>query len=62
MAALFVVEFVVITFVVHFKNGFGFSAPGGGFEFPLLVLVLMIAIAIRGSGRCALDRLIGKEF
>lgn len=62
IAALFAIEFAVITFAVHLKNGFGFSAPGGGYEFPLLVLILMIAIAIRGSGRCALDRLVGKEF
>lgn len=61
IAALFAIEFAVITFAVHFKNGFGFSAPGGGFEYPLLVLVLWVAIAIRGSGRCALDRLVGKE-
>jgi putative oxidoreductase len=65
IAALFAVEFAVITFGATFKNGFFFTAPnGGGYEHPLLVLVLMIAIAIaiRGSGRCALDRLVGKEF
>jgi putative oxidoreductase len=63
IAALFAVEFAVITFGATFKNGFFFTAPnGGGYEYPLLVLVLMLAIAIRGSGRCALDRLVGKEF
>ena len=62
IAALFAIEFVVITFVVHFKNGFGFSVQGGGYEYPLLVLVLMIAFAIRGSTRCAIDRLTGKQF
>lgn len=62
IAALFAIEFVVITFGVSFSHGFGFSAPGGGYEFPLLVLVVMVAIAIRGSDRCAIDRLIGKEF
>jgi putative oxidoreductase len=63
IAALFAIEFAVITFGATFKNGFFFTAPnGGGYEYPLLVLVLMIAIAIRGSGRCALDRLMGKEF
>lgn len=63
IAALFAIEFAVITFGATFKNGFFFTAPnGGGYEYPLLVLVLMIAIAIRGSGRCALDQLIGKEF
>ncbi len=58
IAALFTIEFIVITFGVAIKGGIA----SAGFEFALLVLVLMAAIAVRGSGRCALDRLIGREF
>jgi len=63
VAALFAIEFLFITFGATFKNGFFFTAPnGGGWEYPIVILVVMIAFAIRSSGRCALDRLIGKEF
>jgi len=59
IAALFTIEFLVITLGVSLKHGFFASA--GGIEYPLLVLVLMAAIAIRGGGRCAIDRLLGRE-
>lgn len=38
-----------------------FDPRDGGVEYPLLVPVLMAAIAIRGGGRCAIDRLLGRE-
>lgn len=60
IAALFAIEFLVITFGVSIHHGF--SASSGGFEYSFLVAVLMAAFALRGSGRCALDRLIGWEF
>ena len=63
VAALFAIEFLFITFGATFKNGFFFTAPnGGGWEYPIVVLVVMIAFAIRGSGRCAVDRVSGREF
>jgi hypothetical protein len=30
--------------------------------FPLLLTILYAAIFFRGAGRCAVDRMIGKEF
>lgn len=62
IAAILVVEFAVITFGVSFPHGFAFSAPGGGYEFPLVLLVVYLGIFMRGSDRCALDRVIGKQF
>jgi putative oxidoreductase len=61
IALMLVVEFGVITFW-HFGNGYSFSSPKGGYEFPLVLLVLYIAIFFRGAGRCSIDRAIGKEF
>lgn len=61
IALLLVIQFI---FVVKWSLPFGyfFNAPGGGYEFPSLLLLLYVAIFFRGAGRCALDRLIGKEF
>jgi putative oxidoreductase len=36
IAASIAIEFVVITFMTHFGNGFSFSSPGGGWEYPFL--------------------------
>ena len=59
VAAAIAIEFAVITFMVHWPRGF--SAGGGGYEFPLLWGVLFFAIALRGGGWLSLDRKIGKE-
>jgi putative oxidoreductase len=61
IALMLVVEFLIITYW-HFGNGYGFSSPKGGYEYPLVLLVLYIAIFFRGAGRCSVDRMIGKEF
>jgi len=61
IAAMLAVEFAVITFVAHFPNGFGFSRPGGGWEYPLLWGLIIFAIALRGGGPYSVDRAIGKE-
>jgi putative oxidoreductase len=61
IAAMIAVEFFVITFFAHFSNGFGFSSPGGGWEYPLLWGLVIFAIALRGGGPYSLDRLIGRE-
>ncbi len=60
-AAALAVEMAFITFAVQFKNGFMFSAPGGGWEFPLLLGLIFFAIAMRGGGPLSLDRRIGRE-
>jgi putative oxidoreductase len=61
IALLFAIEMI---FVVkwHFPNGYFFTSPRGGYEFPLLMLLVYIAIFFRGAGRCSLDRAIGREF
>lgn len=61
IAAIIAVEFAVITFVAHFHNGFGFSSPGGGWEYPLMWGLFIFAIALRGGGPYSLDRKLGKE-
>jgi putative oxidoreductase len=55
------VEFVIIVFVAHWPQGFAWSRPGGGFEYPLFWGLIMAAIALRGGGPYSLDRKIGWE-
>jgi putative oxidoreductase len=45
----------------HVANGMGFSNPGGGWEFPVLLLVLLAVQAVLGSGAFALDGLLGRS-
>ena len=61
IALMLVIEFIIITWW-HWGNGYGFSNPKGGYEYPLLLLVIYVAIFFRGAGRCSIDRMIGKEF
>ena|SRR5579872_3307609 len=60
-AAAAAIELAVIAFVVSWHNGFAFSSPGGGWEFPLLWGLVMFAVALRGGGPYSLDRKIGRE-
>ena len=60
-AAAVAIELAVITFVASGPNGFAFSSPGGGWEFPFLWGLVMFAIALRGGGPYSLDRKIGWE-
>ena len=60
-AAAAAIELAVIAFVVSWHNGFAFSSPGGGWEFPFLWGLIMFAIALRGGGPYSIDRKIGKE-
>ncbi len=39
---------------VHMGNGWVFSAPGGGWEYPLYLIVLSVAQALLGDGAYAL--------
>lgn len=61
VALMLTVEFFIIT-IWHSGNGYSFSSPHGGFEYPLVLLVLYAAIFFRGAGRASIDRAIGKEF
>jgi len=40
---------------VHIGNGWVFSAPGGGWEYPLYLIVLSVAQALLGDGAHALS-------
>ena len=60
-ASAIAIEFAVITFIAHWGNGFGWSNPRGGWEYPLLWGLLFLAIALRGGGPYSVDRKIGKE-
>ena len=42
-------------FWVHAGNGWGFSAPGGGWEYPLYLIVLSVVQALVGDGAHALS-------
>jgi len=57
-----IIEFAVIIFVAHWKLGFFWTRPGGGWEYPLLWGLLFVVIALRGGGPYSLDRRIGREF
>jgi len=60
-AAAIALEFVVITIVAAGPNGFGWTNPGGGWEYPFLWGMIFLAIALRGGGPYSVDRLIGRE-
>jgi len=55
------IEFLIITFVAHWGAGFGWSRPGGGWEYPLFWGLIMAAIALRGGGPYSIDRKLGWE-
>lgn len=61
VAPMIAVQFFIITFIAHFRFGYGWSSPGGGWEFPLMWGALFFAIALRGGGPYSLDRLIRRE-
>jgi putative oxidoreductase len=61
IAFLLAIEFLIITFW-HAGNGYVFSSPKGGYEYPLVLFVVYVAVFFRGAGRCSIDRMIGKEF
>jgi putative oxidoreductase len=41
---------------VHAGNGWVFSAPNGGWEYPLFLAVVAVAVALLGDGAFALSR------
>lgn len=61
VAPIIAIQFFIITFVAHFANGYGWSSPRGGWEFPLMWGVIFFAIALRGGGPYSLDRLLRRE-
>ncbi len=61
-AAAIGIQFLLITFNAHWGPGFGWSRPGGGWEYPLFWGLMWVAIGLRGGGPYSLDRKIGREF
>lgn len=55
------IEFLVITFVAHWPNGFGWTNARGGWEYPLFWGLIILAIGLRGGGPYSLDRALGRE-
>ena len=55
------IQFLVITFIAHWPNGFGWSQPRGGWEYPLFWGLIILAIGLRGGGPYSLDRKLGWE-
>ena len=43
---------------VHAGNGWVFSAPNGGWEYPLFLIVALLVQALLGDGRYALSRIL----
>lgn len=56
IAAIIAVEFAVITFVAHFPNGFSFSSPGGGWEYPLMWGLIIFAMVRTRLIACSAKR------
>ena len=59
-AAAVVAVMAYAAFVVHWGNGFFWTA--GGYEFPLLWGLVALALVIRGGGPLSLDRMLGWKF
>lgn len=56
-AALLLSPFMLGALVtVHWQNGWVFTAPGGGWEYPAYLFVLCLAQALLGDGALALVR------
>ncbi|MEO1544661.1 MAG: DoxX family protein [Pseudomonadota bacterium] len=47
-------------FIVHWGNGFFWTA--GGFEFPLMWMVIALALVIRGGGTWSADHAVGFKY
>lgn len=55
LASLALVPVLVGATWVHLGNGWVFSAPNGGWEYPLYLVVLALAQALLGPGSYALE-------
>jgi putative oxidoreductase len=61
VAAAMAIEIAVLTFLVFFPHGYGWTSQGGGWEYPFFWGLVVFAIALRGGGPYSLDRKIGWE-
>src|SRR5262249_57102849 len=47
-ALLFAIE-MIFSVIFHYRNGYTFAAPGGVYQFPLLIFVLYVSMFFLGS-------------
>ncbi|MCK8462893.1 DoxX family protein [Aliiroseovarius sp. S1339] len=57
LAALLSLPLLIGSVWAHAGNGWLFSAPNGGWEFPVLLVLLAVAVALQGAGAFALRKL-----
>ena len=57
LAALLSLPLLIGSVWAHAGNGWLFSAPNGGWEFPLLLVALAVAVTVQGGGAFALRKL-----
>ncbi|WP_454835225.1 DoxX family protein [Pseudomonas lini] len=55
VAAVAVVQLFLAS-TVHFGNGWGFTNPNGGWEYPIFLTLTALALALLGDGKLELKR------
>lgn len=60
-AALAAIPIMVGATIPHAGNGFMFSNPGGGWEFPVFWTLALVVQALLGSGAYAVDALLERK-
>ena len=55
-AALLLVPIMVVATSVHIGNGWVFTSPGGGWEYPVFLISASIALWLAGDGAFSLKR------
>ncbi|MBD8122923.1 DoxX family protein [Pseudomonas lutea] len=55
LAMLSVIELFVAS-TAHFKNGWGFSNPNGGWEYPIFLCIAALVLVLLGSGPYAISK------
>ena len=56
LAAILSIPILLGASWVHLGNGWVFSNPGGGWEYPVLLVVLAVIVAIQGPGLYAMGK------
>jgi len=54
--SLFLVPVMLGAASVHFGNGWVFTSPNGGWEYPVFLVMASIALWLIGDGACAIRR------
>jgi len=57
LAALLSIPLLLGATFTHVANGWVFSNPGGGWEFPALLVALAVVVALQGAGAFAIRKL-----